>query len=122
MTALGLVWGMCSCCGKRDWCSLDKLNLNHEYFDTLEGIYIIWSGRDAVIRIGSGHIRDRVNEHRADLDVTRFPELHVTWAKAESNLFQGIEKYLASQLRPLIPAEVPDDAEALIVNIPPILK
>ena len=122
MTALSLVWGMCSCCGKKDWCSLEKINLNHEYFDSLEGVFIIWSGKDAVIKIGSGHIRNKVNEHRSDMDITRFPELHVTWAKLDPRHRVGAEKYLASMLRPLLPAVIPDEVDALIVNIPPNLK
>ena len=122
MTVLSLVWGMCSCCGKKDWCSLEKINLEHEYFDALEGVYIIWSGKDAVIKIDSGHIRERVNEHRADMEITRFPELHVTWAKLDRHHWAGAEKYLASILKPLLAGSIDDEAEALIVNIPPNLK
>lgn len=122
MTALGLVWGMCSCCGKKDWCSLEKINLNHEYFDALEGVYIIWSGKDAVIRIGSGHIRNEVNAHRADLDITRFPELHVTWAKVDRLHMAGIKKYLTANLKPLVTNSITEEVEPLIVNIPPNLK
>ena len=63
MSDLTLSWGTCKVKYSKDkhWCDLEKLNLDHEIFENLKGVYIIWSHKN-VIRLGSGTIKERLKE------------------------------------------------------------
>ncbi|MCG2660572.1 MAG: hypothetical protein L6437_10050 [Kiritimatiellae bacterium] len=83
------------------WCSLANLDLGHEHFNNLKGVYIIWSGK-TVFRLGSGIIKDRLKEHRENPEISKYPDLYVTWAQVNANQMEGVEKFLADQLNPLV--------------------
>lgn len=112
--ALILSWGTCE--PNRQWCRLSKLNLDHEHFDDMNGVYIIWSGVN-VIRVGSGIIRNRLKEHRQNSDILAYPNLCVTWAKVHGNQMLCVEKYLADELKPLIGERFPSRTP-IVVNLP----
>jgi len=59
------------------WCNFNNVNLTHEHFNNMVGVYIIWSNQ-TVVRIGSGIINERIADHRKTPDITRHPDLKVT--------------------------------------------
>jgi len=97
-------------------CSFKNLNLDHEHFNDLKGVYIIWSN-DKTIRLGSGKIKDRITDHRTNTEITEYPDLKVTWAKVNENQMEGVEKYLADTLNPIIGDRFPDRTP-IKVNLP----
>lgn len=113
-----LIWIKCQ---GEVWCKLSTVNLEHQHFDNMTGVYIIWHGGEhpATVRVGQGFIRDRLREHRQDPQIQSFDNLglYVTWASAPQSNLDGIEKYLADRLKPIIGERFPDVAP-ISVNIP----
>ena len=60
-----LNWTMCQ---GNVWCKLNSVNLEHEHFKNMQGVYVIWHGgtNPAVVDIGQGNIKDRIAEHRKE--------------------------------------------------------
>lgn len=113
MPDLTVTWMKCE---EDHWCPFDNLNLANDHFNELSGVYIIWSGTD-VIRIGSGIIRDRIEAHRNDEEITAYENLLVTWAQVNVNQMEGVEKFLADRYSPLVGERFPD-REPISVNLP----
>lgn len=113
---MNLTWIKCS---NNSWCPFLILDLRAEYFNTSrKGVYIIWqpsTGR--VIRVGQGVIKDRIAEHRENNKITQYSNLSVTWAEVSSVYMDGVENYLATQLKPLIGDRFPE-VSPIQVNIP----
>ena len=109
-----VTWGKCN--QSNSWCGLKNLNLDHEVFNDLNGVYIIWSDNE-VIRLGSGIIRNRLKEHREAPEITAYPNLFVTWAKVNGNQMEGVEKFLADRLNPKVGERFPDRTP-IVVNLP----
>lgn len=104
------------------WYPLDRVNLSHEYFIDIEGVYIIWSkDEDSIIRIGSGDIRDRISDHRNNLEITTYKNPLVTWAIIDAKSMRAVEKYLANVLLPDVGERFPDE-EPIEVNLPELLS
>lgn len=86
------------------WCKLEAVNLAHEHFDNAEGVYVIWHGgrKPETVYVGQGVIRDRLDAHRTDHQIQKYAEmdLYVTWAKVEKASRDGVETYLAGNLKP----------------------
>ena len=103
------------------WCPLLSVNLDHEHFNNLSGVYVIWhSGQDpATVYVGSGNITDRLREHRRSSDILQFSEfgLFVTWARVPATRQEGVERFLADTLRPKVGERHPD-AHPVTVNLP----
>jgi len=110
-----LIWKTCN---KGSWCSFLSVNLDHTHFNGLEGVYIIWQGGGPIIRVGQGIIRERLSAHREDKAITSCGNLFVTWAAIpfQSNR-DGIERYLATRLKPRTGNEFPN-VDPIIVNLP----
>jgi len=104
MTEINLSWGKCV---GGDWCNLLTVNLEHEVFNDLKGVYIIWSGAQ-VIRLGSGIIKDRLKNHRENPEITKYKNLKVTWAQVNANQMEGVEKYLSDLYNPLVGERFPN--------------
>jgi len=83
----------------------------------MEGVYIIWQSNGPVIRIGQGIIRNRIAEHRENRAITKYNNLYVTWAKVPIQYRDGIERYLADTLKPLVGDAFPG-VDPIKVNIP----
>jgi hypothetical protein len=100
-------------CEGQQWCSLDRVNLDkiHE-----EGVYIIWSGKQ-VVYVGQGIVRDRLASHRSDPRLTRFRDKRVTWASVTKRDRDGVERFLADRLSPVV-GEAHPDAPQIGVNLP----
>jgi len=113
MVELSLLWEKCT---YDVWCDLLALNLDHEIFENLKGVYIIWSGND-VIRLGSGVIKERLKAHRDNQEIVKYPNLKVTWAKVNANQMEGVEKYLSDVLSPKVGERFPDRTP-IEVNLP----
>lgn len=99
------------------WASLPNLNLADRHFDSLEGIYIIWQANGPIVRVGQGVIKDRLFQHRSDVDINRYDDLYVSWAKVEEQYRNGVEKYLADTLSPRVGEAFPD-VGSIAVNLP----
>jgi hypothetical protein len=88
------------------WCKLNTVDLTHRHFEGLEGVYVIWHGGDnpTVLRVGQGAIRERLTAHRTDPEIQAHENkmLMVTWAAVPQNVRDGVEKYLADELEPLV--------------------
>jgi hypothetical protein len=104
-------------CDGNQWCNLLTLNLDHSHFEGLLGVYIIWHGgqNPATVYVGQGVIADRLRAHRADPRILQYGQLglFVTWAKVDYSR-DGIERFLANQLRP---KEGPNHPEAAPVSV-----
>lgn len=94
------------------WFDFLRLNLNAPYFVNKEGVYIIFYSSPSearVIRIGSGNLKERLEEHRknpAILEYSRLGQLKVTWVVADNNPLSheqllGVEAYLARIYSPI---------------------
>ncbi len=103
-------------CASNNWCSFNNLNIDHEHFNNLSGVYIIWSDR-TTIRVGSGVIKDRIGAHRNDDEITKYQNLRVTWAAVNRNQMEGVEKYLADVLSPAVGERFPNRT-SIEVNLP----
>ena len=103
------------------WGNLNTVNLSHQHFDSMDGVYIIWHGGNdaATVRVGQGHIKDRLRAHRRDSDIQFFADrgLYVTWASVPEGSRNGVEAYLANRLGPKVGDLFPD-TEGIPVNSP----
>ncbi len=104
-------------CEGNVWCSLARLNLEHPYFQDLEGVYVIWSTAGKWIRVGQGLIADRLRAHRSDPTISNYGELLVTWAQVSPMYRDRVERYLGDTLRPLVGSAFPN-VLPLVVNLP----
>jgi len=108
-------------CFGDSWCDLLEINLNHNHFDGMRGVYIIWYGgkKPAVLKIGQGIIRDRLGENKEDYVVAAYCQygLYVTWAKVAEDDCDGVERYIGEALKPIIGRRLPD-VQPIEVNLP----
>lgn len=115
---MNLSWTKCQ---GEVWCKLSTVNLSHEHFNSIHGVYIIWHGgtNAATVRVGQGFIRDRLAEHRIDKQVQAYVKhtLYVTWASVPSASLDGVESFLANRLQPLVGDRFPN-ATLIDVNLP----
>src|SRR4051794_34927571 len=104
---LNLTWIKCS---NGAWCPFETVDLSSV---TAEGVYIIWhQGQPpATVRVGQGIIANRIRAHRQDQAIARYrtvDTLRVTWAAVQARYLDGVERYLADWLHPLVGDAFPD--------------
>lgn len=103
------------------WCDLFQLDLEHEYLQGIEGVYVIWSGIDnkSTLKIGSGMIAQKLMKETQDLAVQAFSHLgvYVSWAEVSSFKRDGYMVYLFNELNPKLPVQVPT-AIPFKINLP----
>lgn len=113
-----LTWNKCD---GSNWCSLERVNLAHEHFTGMAGVYVIWHAgpNPRTVRVGQGNIADRIATHRHDSQITKYAAhgLFVTWAKVPAVQHNGVEAYLADQLDPIAGQRFPD-VTRIPVNLP----
>jgi hypothetical protein len=113
-----LAWNQCQ---GDVWCSLSDVDLSHNHFDGMEGVYAILHGgtNPATVRVGQGIIRDRLQSHRIDPDIQAYAHLqpYVTWARVSARDRDGVEAYLAQKLQPLVGKRFPK-RKPISVNTP----
>ena len=108
-------------CQGNVWCKLNEVDLSHNHFDNMRGVYVIWYNlhNPEAVRVGQGFIRDRLQAHRHDQDVQYYAHLglYVTWARVPENSLNGVEAYLAQNLNPLVGEQFPN-VPLISVNLP----
>ena len=96
---------------------LDTVDLNHQHFNNLEGVYIIYSGT-TVIYVGRGDIAVRLGAHRRDFrQRSDYETLKVIWASVPEASQEGVELYLADTYNPIV-GEHNSRNQAIPVNLP----
>ena len=101
------------------WLPFETVNLSTV---NTTGCYVIWHGGQNpwTVRVGQGDIAKRIITHRGDhkiLGYRSYGGLWVTWAAVTSRSLDGVERYLADQLRPRVGDKFPD-AAPIPVNLP----
>lgn len=104
-----LKWNMCQ---GDVWCKLNAVNLEHEHFNNMHGVYVIWHGGTdpKVVYVGQGNIKERLSEHRRDPRIQSFDylDLYVTWAAVPEEYRDAIELYLANSWAPRVGKHQPE--------------
>jgi hypothetical protein len=110
-----LVWQFQS---NEDWWPFADLNTGFRGWNDPYGVYVI-ARQSGAVRIGQGQIMRRLCEHQSDRRVTAssLGILSVTWAPVGSFHIDGVERYLANELSPLIGDAFPN-VEPIEVNLP----
>ena len=116
---LTLMWNKCE---GGDWCRLFGLNLEDDYFDIVNGVYIIWLGgsSETVLRVGQGFIREQLYRHQWEDDIREADktEIYVTWTPVDADKRAGIVRFLAEILKPKAVEGDDPKARPIIVNLP----
>jgi hypothetical protein len=101
-----------------EWLSFETLHLSRIGAD---GVYVLWYGgpKPGTIRVGKGDIASQLKSHRNDPKILAYGGLglFVSWAEVPFLLQDGIERYLAEQLSPLVTAQCAN-VRPLAVNFP----
>ena len=96
---------------------LNTVDLNHQHFNNLEGVYIIYSDT-AAIYVGSGEIAGRLGTHRRNFrHRSDYETLKVIWASVPKASQEGVELYLADTYTPIV-GEHNSRNQAIPVNLP----
>ena len=70
----------------------------------MSGVYVIWHGGTTpwTVYLGQGNIAERLAAHRSDARIIKYSSLglFVTWAAVAPLLRDGVERFLADQLKP----------------------
>lgn len=104
-------------CQGNVWGPFLTVDLAHSHFNRMEGVYVIWQAQGPVVRVGQGFVRDRVADHRTNRAITRYNNLYITWASVPVAYRDGVERYLADVLRPVVGDAFPD-VTPIPVNLP----
>lgn len=103
------------------WCELNKIDLSHDSFDKLSGVYVIWhsTNKPVVVKVGSGIIRDELRKNKDDIAIQAFTKygLFVSWAETPLLKRKPIETFLALELAPTIFPEL-SKTKPIQVNFP----
>jgi hypothetical protein len=98
-------------CEGVQWCNFMTVNLAHQHFVGLEGVYIIWHGgqNPHTVYVGQGKIAERLAAHRLEPQILQYLSygLFVTWAPLNSGR-DGVERFLTDVLKPLVTRRAPD--------------
>ena len=99
-------------CQGNQWCDLFRVDLSSPHFEGLGGVYIIWHAGEnpRTAYVGQGMIAQHIRAHQADPRNVpyRYLGLFITWAQVAPSDRDGVERYLADTLRPLIAERHPD--------------
>lgn len=132
MTMITVQWQRCL--KNSLWCQFNEKLLSNGRFETrlgdhsvnISGIYIIWTGIDnrTVLKVGSGIIKDKLEEHLRDPEIQAYKptRLYVTWASTlsvigEEEIQKGVEKFLDIVFKPKLVEHLPD-VDLVMVNLP----
>jgi hypothetical protein len=109
-------------CQGNIWCELNKVDIEHKFFDGLSGVYIIWYGSQearTVLRVGMGDIREELEENVHDIAIQAFAKytLQVTWAEVPFFKRKGVLNWLTLELTPKFFGEL-SKTKPIEVNLP----
>ena len=99
---------------KWERCKFTGFDFRQSYFNSLEGVYIVWgqNGQSIeVVRVGQGIIGSRLSAHQDDQNIagySRYGTLLATWAVVSSTQRNGVERHLAEMLEPSVGDRFPD--------------
>ena len=109
-------------CQGNVWCKLNFVNLDHEHFNNRYGVYIIWHGGadPAVVYVGQGNIKERLDEHRKRPEIQQYKhlDLYVTWSTVSKGYRKGVEAYLIDTWSPKENIITPQAIRRIEVNSP----
>jgi hypothetical protein len=105
---------------ENEWLWFETFNLASVGKTT--GVYVIWHNGQPpwTVRVGQGDIVDRLTAHRSDQQILAYRGyggLTVTWATVPALCLDGVERYLAEELRPLVGDRFPN-VVPIPVNLP----
>lgn len=93
-------------CQGEVWCKLGTVNLDHQHFHGISGVYIIWHGGEvpATVYVGTGAIRECLRQRRIDPQIQQYSSqgLYVTWASVSQIFQSGVQASLVNRLRPKV--------------------
>ena len=132
MTMITVQWQRCL--KNSLWCQFNEKLLSNGRFETrlgdhsvnISGIYIIWTGIGdrTVLKVGSGIIKDKLEEHLRDPEIQAYKptRLYATWASTLSvigveEIQKGVEKFLDIVFKPKLAEHLPD-IDLVMVNLP----
>ena len=112
-------------CNNDNWCRLKTVNLDNV---TTRGVYTIGHQSSATIHtvyVGQGDVAERLEDHRsgdnetskAILEYEEKGTLYATWASIGVLDRDGVERYVADKLKPLVGSRHPD-VDSIEVNLP----
>ncbi len=109
-------------CKKGTWCTLSELDLDHEHFNDMVGVYVIWQGEEnsVALRVGQGLIRESLVRERNNEDLLAYREQHelyVTWAEVNPRFRDGVLRYVSEALKPQLGKSYPN-VRPIRVNLP----
>jgi len=115
---MNLYWNKCE---GDEWCPFLTVNLDHAFFQSLEGVYVIWHGGQtpSTVYVGKGAIASRLRDHRQKQEILQYSPLglFVTWARVDPSSQDGVERFLADRLQPKVGTRSPE-ARPIDVNLP----
>ena len=85
------------------WCELNKIDTNHKNLEDVEGVYIIWEGKNgSVLRVGFGLMKREIMRNKSDIAIQAFSHLglFITWAEISENSQKGVYSYIVKTLKP----------------------
>ncbi len=86
------------------------------------GVYIMWIPGTVLtgpcyIRIGQGNVADRIQQHLRTPEIAKYPTLYFTCADVSRWQVDGVERFLADRLFPMVGDRFPE-APPIPVNLP----
>lgn len=87
----------------------------------ISGVYVIWYDEFYIntVYVGQGAIADRIAKHQKDPEIQNYSntyKLYFTCAEVAKEYRDGVERYLADELEPLVGKRHPD-AHPIRVNL-----
>ena len=109
-------------CKRGSWCTFSELDLDHEHFDEMEGVYVIWQGEEnpVALRVGQGYIKDCLVKEQNNIEMwtaKQRSEIYVTWGEVNREFCNGVVRYIAE----VVQAELSSphqDVDPVEVNLP----
>ena len=100
------------------WWLFRDLDTRHPQWSSLYGVYIVTASMN-VLKVGQGWIMDRLYRHQGDTRIAdpKHGVISVAWAQVSTQYVDGVERYLADELSPLIGDAYPD-VKPIAVNLP----
>jgi hypothetical protein len=108
-------------CSGNEWCRFNRLDLSHDYFKRFHGVYVLWFGDEpkTVLCVGHGNIGEQLCALTIRREIVEHQQfgLKVTWAAVGPDFREGVARYLAIELKPMIDDQI-TAYEDVAVNLP----
>ena len=102
------------------WCPFETVDLSGI---KTHGVYVIGYEQPnsiAPVYVGQGDVAARLRDHRANTDILKYRNrgtLRTTWATVSAANRDGVERYVADKLKPLVGSHHPN-VTPIPVNLP----